>query len=919
MGALDNWATCDIRMEQKAWHSISIEEVLSSLGTTLDGLTDDEAGLRLQKFGRNEMIAEEKPDPFRMLLGQFKSILIIILVFATIFSAAIGEFIDAIVILAIILASAGLGFFQEFRAERALEALKKMLSPSTTVLRNGKENDMPSNELVPGDIILLEAGDRISADARLLEIANIKVDEAPLTGESIPISKDVVALPPTTYLADRKNMLFSGTTVTYGRAKAVVTATGMSTEFGKIAKEVTVPVQKKTPLEKRTEDIGKWLGILSLAVCLSVAGFGILREYMLQAVLTTEFLLGMAMFGVALAVAAVPESLPAIVTGTLAIGMHEMAKRNALVRKMPAVETLGCTTVICSDKTGTLTKGEMTVRRLYVDGQTVDVTGVGYEPKGEFKIGNKTFEPNSEAFSLLAMASILCNDAKLEQMEGRWQIRGDPTEAAMIVVAEKAGHRQEDYRIKYPRVGELSFSSERKRMSTIHSRPRNGKRILFTKGAPEVVLKRCAFTYEHGRTEKLTETRRQDILGINEKMAAQALRVLAVAYREVPRAVVDLNEETLERDLVFLGLTGMIDPPREEAIEAVKVAKQVGIKSIMITGDHKITAVAIAREMGIFQEGDLALTGDELEQIDDKGLERIVDRVTVYARVSPIHKLKIVNAWKQRGEVVAMTGDGVNDAPAVKHADIGIAMGITGTEVTKEASDMVLADDNFTTIVRAIEQGRKIFDNIKKYLTYLLQCNLIEILVIGGGVLAGLPLPLLPAQILWVNLVTDGAPALALGVSPPDPDIMGRPPRNPKETLFTTEVKRMLTVIPLALSPILLLTFTRDLALGVEEARTTLFLVFVFFELIVALNCRSLTHSVFKAKPHGFLYLAVVSSAVPTLAILLIPQVRVAFGMVMITPSDMALAAGLSIFPLILIEALKVWMGKHRINTNRLT
>jgi len=640
---------------------------------------------------------------------------------------------------------------------------------------------------------------------------------------------------------------------------------------------------------------------------------------LLQGVLTTGFFLEMIMFGIALAVAAVPESLPAIVTGTLAIGMHEMAKRNALVRKMPAVETLGCTTVICSDKTGTLTMGEMTVRRLYVDGKTIDVTGVGYEPKGEFKIGNERFEPDSEVFSLLAKASILCNDARLEIMEGRWQIRGDPTEAAMIVVAEKAGFRQEDYRSKYPRIGELSFSSERKRMSTIHSEPRNGKKIIFTKGAPEIVLERCAFIFKHGRTEKLSETQRENILSINERMAADALRVLGVAYREVPEDMIDFNEENLEEDLIFLGLTGMIDPPREEAIEAVKVAKQVGIKSIMITGDHKITAVAIAREMGIFQEGNLALTGDELEQIDDRGLEQIVDRVTVYARVSPIHKLKIVNALKKRGEVVAMTGDGVNDAPAVKHADIGVSMGITGTEVTKEASDMVLADDNFATIVRAIEQGRKIFDNIKKYLTYLLQCNLIEILVIGGGILAGLPLPLLPAQILWVNLVTDGAPALALGVSPPDPDIMGRPPRNPKETLFTREVKRMLTVIPLALSPILLLAFTGDLVLGVEEARTTLFLVFVFFELVVALNCRSLTHSIFKAKPHRLLYLAVVSSAVPTLAILLIPQVRVTFGMVMPTLGDIVLAAGLSIFPLILLEALKSRMTKHRVNTSRLT
>ncbi|MEM3004084.1 MAG: cation-translocating P-type ATPase [Candidatus Bathyarchaeia archaeon] len=906
-------------MKQKAWHSMDTQEVLSNLDTSLNGLTENEARLRLQKFGLNEIVTEKRPHPFMMLLNQFRNVLIIILIFATIFSAAIGEFIDAAVILAIVFASAGLGFTQEYRAERALEALKKMLSPNITVVRDGKERDVASNELVPGDIVLFEAGDKVPADARLLEMANLKVDEAPLTGESVPVSKELAPLPTETYLADRKNMLFSGTTITYGRGKAVVTATGMSTEFGRIAKEVTASTSKKTPLEKRTENIGKWLGILSLTVCLSVAVLGILREYVLEGVLTTEFLLGMVMFGVALAVAAVPESLPAVVTGTLAIGMHEMAKRNALVRKMSAVETLGCTTVICSDKTGTLTKGEMTVRRLYLDGQTFEVTGVGYEPKGIFKVGGKQLESFSDTFSLFMLASILCNDATLEEIEGRWQIRGDPTEAAMIVAAEKAGYHQEDCILAYPRIGELPFSSERKRMSTVHSKPESEKRILFMKGAPEVVLEKCTFIRENGRAEELTEGRRETILGVNEMMAAEALRVLGVAYRELPENVIDISEEVAERDLIFLGLAGMIDPPREEAIEAVKISKQVGIKPVMVSGDHKSTSVAIAREIGIFEDGDIALTGDELEKIDSDELERIVTRITVYARVSPIHKLKIVDAWKRRGEIVAVTGDGVNDAPAVKCADIGVAMGITGTEVTKEASDIVLADDNFATIVRAIEQGRRILDNVKKYLTYLLQCNVIEVLVVGGGVLAGLPLPLLPAQILWVNLVTDGAPALALGISPPDPDVMKRPPRNPKETLLDKEVKTTLTVIPLTLSPLLLLIFIEDLAFGVEEARTTLFLVFVFFELMVALNCRSLTHSIFKVKPHTLLILAVLSSAAPTLAILLIPQVRIAFGMVIPSFIDILYAAGLSILPLILFEASKAMLAKRKATGQRST
>ncbi|MGQ9543985.1 MAG: cation-translocating P-type ATPase [Candidatus Bathyarchaeia archaeon] len=896
-------------MEQKAWHSMNVEEVLQNLKTGVDGLREDEAERRLQEYGPNELKAERKRSPIKLLLEQFTNILIIILIIATIFSALIGEYVDAVVILIIVVASAGLGFTQEYRAEKAIEALRKMLSPTITVIRSGIEKNIPSKDLVPGDLIILKAGDKIPADARLIEATNLNIDESPLTGESVPVTKNLELQPVDTYIADRRNVVYSGTTVTYGKGKAVITATGMSTEFGKIAKEVAETVEEQTPLERRTAEIGRWLGAISLLVCFSVAGFGMVREYFFKGALSIPFILEMVTFGIALAVAAVPEALPAIVTGTLAIGMHEMAKRNALVRRMPAVETLGCTTVICADKTGTLTKGEMTVRRIYVDGKTVEVTGVGYEPKGELYTKEGGIDIKSKTFFLLASAAILCNDAKLEFKEGRWQISGDPTEGALIVASEKAGYHQEELRSKYPRIGEVPFSSERKRMSTVHPWL-DGKRVVFVKGAPEVVLERCNHIDEKGKIERLTDAKRLEILKVNEEMAANALRVLSFAYKPIPDSIVDFNEENLERDLTFLGLMGMIDPPREEAVEAVAVSRRVGMKPIMITGDHKLTAVAIAKEMGIYKDGDIALTGSELEGMSEEELERIVDEVTVYARVSPIHKLKIVKAWKSRGEVVAMTGDGVNDAPAVKHADIGIAMGITGTEVTKEASDMVLADDNFATIVKAIEQGRRIFDNIKKYLTYLLQCNIIEILVIGGGVLAGLPLPLLPAQILWVNLATDGPPALALGMSPPDPDIMNRPPRNPKETVFTGEVKAMLTLAPLVLSPILLLVFINDLNLSVEEARTTLFLVFVFFELMVALNCRSLTHSIFKVKPDRYLSLAVASSAIPTFAILGVPQIREAFGIVMPTVSDIILATLLSLLPLVLLEVMKYWLAK---------
>lgn len=897
-------------MEPKNWHSMTVEDTLSSLETSPDGLTEEEVRRRLLEFGPNKLVAEKRISPLKILVSQFKGILIMILIFATILSAVIGEILDAIIILAIVIACAILGFVEEYRAERALEALKKMLAPTIAVLRSGSESEVPSSDLVPGDVLLLEAGDKVPADARLIAIANLQVDEAPLTGESIPVAKHLDLLPEDTHVADRKNIVFTGTTITYGRGKAVVTATGMATEFGRIAKEVSSVKEEKTPLERRMNDIGKWLGTLCLGVCFSVAGFSILRELFFGRGLTGRFVLDMVLFGIALAVAAVPEALPAVVTGALAIGMHEMAKRNALVRTMPAVETLGCTTVVCADKTGTLTKGEMTVRRIYVDGKIVDVSGVGYEPKGEFRTGGSPTNLSEGAFPLCVKASVCCNDAKLEEKDGRWYIKGDPTEGAMIVAAEKAGFPYEKVRSQWPRVGELPFSSERKRMSTVHATP-EGKRIVCVKGAPEIILERCAYINERGNIERLAESKKVEILKINENMAADALRVLGLAYKEVPEAVTTFNEETLEKDLIFLGLMGMIDPPREEAIEAVKVAQDIKVKPIMITGDHKLTAVAIAKEMGIFRDGDVVLTGVELEKMSEEEFAKIVDKVTVYARVSPQHKTKIVDAWKRMGQIVAMTGDGVNDAPAIKKADIGISMGITGTEVTKEASDMVLADDNFATIVKAIERGRWIYDNIKKYLTYLLQCNLIEIIVIGGGVLLGWPLPLVPAQILWVNLTTDGAPALALGVSPPDPDIMQRPPRDPKETVFTKEVKLMLSAIPLVLSPILLWAFRNDLAISVEEARTTLFLVFVFFELTIALNCRSLTYSIFKAGPHRSLWLAVLSSALATLAVLFIPAVREAFGITIPTLSDMIIAASLSFMPLVLLEALKLTLKKR--------
>jgi len=903
-------------MAKAVWHSIEIAQVLKELDTDPhSGLISDEIKSRLEKYGYNELKKEEKVSPFTLFINQFKNILIIILLIAIALSALIGEIVDAAIIAVIVVFCAVLGFIQEYRAEKALEALKKMLSPTITVLRGGREEEIPSKELVPGDILLLEAGDKIPADARLIELHSLKCDEAPLTGESVPVGKDLKILPEKAPIGDRKNMVLTGTTVTYGRGKAAVVTTGMNTEFGKIAEEVTAVKTEKTPLEKRTEEIGKWLGIIAFGICFLVAGISIVREA-LGGKIDLEFIITMVMFAVALAVAAVPEALAAIVTGALAIGMHQMAKRNALVRKMPAVETLGCTTVICSDKTGTLTKGEMTVRKIFTGGSFIEVTGVGYTPEGEFKGSNINVQSN-QSLRLLLQGGLLCSDAVMEEKDGKWFIKGDTTEGALVVAAAKAGIHQAEMRLENPRIEEIPFSSERKRMTTVHQME-DGKRIAFIKGAPEVVLERCTSISDGKDTRPLTEDDRAKILKANEEMAQGALRVLGLAYREVPDTLA-CTEECVECNMVFIGLPGMMDPPREEAIEATKVCKQVHIKPVMITGDHKLTAVAVAKEIGIYQEGDMVLTGEELEKMSDEEFEKIVDKVTVYARVSPMDKLKIVKAWKKRGEVVAMTGDGVNDAPALKHADIGIAMGITGTEVTKEAADMVLSDDNFATIVKAIERGRWIYDNIKKYLTYLLRCNITEVVVIGGVVLIMGPeyLPLLPAAILYINLATDGLPALALGIAPPDPDIMQRAPRDPKESVFSWDVRAFIIMAILIEIPFFFFLFFHELV-DITHARTEMFFLFIIIELIIALNFRSMRYSIFKAPPHKWLLIAIFWELVLITVLIQIPSVREAFGITKPSASDLGLILGFGIVVFISMEVIKAILRK-KIPTGRTT
>lgn len=888
----------------KPWHSMKIEEALHTLNAKLGGLSSEDAKKRLQEYGSNELKKEKRKSHILLFFEQFKNILIIILLIATGLSLALGEVYNAIVIISIIIVSAALGFAQEHRAEKALEALKKMTAPTALVLRDGKEIQIQARDIVPGDILLFSTGDKVAADARIIEAINLKVDEAPLTGESYSVDKDSKPVEDETPVSDRRNMVFTGTAIVHGRGRGVVTATGMNTEFGKIAEMVQVTEAEETPLEKRMSHIGKWLVIISIIVCVTVAIFGIARGYPA---------LTMVLWGVSLAVAAVPEALPAVVTGALALGIHRMAKENSIVRRLPAVETLGCASVICADKTGTMTKGEMTVQMVYVNGKRVKVTGTGYEPQGEFFFENNKLDPSkeNELYALFKVAT-LCNDAKLEKAGEKWIVKGDPTEGALLAAAAKAGLWKEEAEKKEPRVGEIPFSSERKRMTTVHEIPGKGK-VVYMKGAPEVVLKYCTKIYINGSARRLTEGDRAKILKVNEEMAAQALRNLGFAYKDLPEMASSFGEED-EKDFIFVGTMGMIDPPREEARDAIRLCKSAGIKVVMITGDHKLTAMAVARELGLIDKnGGKVLTWEELDKLSDRDLAKIVEDVAVYARVSPEHKVRIVKALKQKGHICAMTGDGVNDAPALKMADIGISMGITGTEVTKEASDMVLADDNFATIVKAVKEGREIYGNIKKYLAYLLRCNIMEILVIFSVMMLSptveAAIALTTIQILWINLTTDGLPAIALGVDPGDPDLMNRKPRDPRESVFTRDVKIYLTAVPMLMTLLLLggYFFTLN-SYGLEMARTQLFTAIVLMELANALSARSLKHTVFKVGvfKNKFLWLAICSSLALQLIVLYTPQIRSLFGV-----TYPGLVVWLVAITFTLITFFSIEMGKY--------
>ncbi|MFQ5795375.1 MAG: calcium-transporting P-type ATPase, PMR1-type [Candidatus Bipolaricaulia bacterium] len=880
------------------WYALEVAQLLKYLNSGEEGLSAEEAARRLDEYGPNELRGEAGSNPLKLLLGQFRNFLIILLLIAVLVSFLIGEALDAGVILAIVIASVALGFIQEYRAERAIEALKQMTAPAARVVRDGVELEIPAAQVVPGDLLVVETGDRVVADARLIEAFNLEIDEAPLTGESTPVSKHPDVLPTSVPLAERENMVFAGTIVTYGRGRAMVVETGMETEFGKIAGMLQTIEEPKTPLERRMGELGRWLGIAALIVVAAVSALGILRG---------QGLFDMFIWGVSLAVAAVPEALPAVVTGSLAIGVQRMARRNAIVRRLSAVETLGSTTVICSDKTGTLTRGEMTVRRIYVGSRNIEVTGTGYDPDGEIAAEDVS---ERELAPLLHVA-LLCNDAQLRQEEGRWESIGDPTEGALVVVAMKGGLVPEEIRSEYLRVGEIPFDSQRKRMSTVHVAP-DGRKLAYMKGALEMVLERCSrFRAADGETIELRKSKREAILEANERMTGEALRVLGLAYRELSPSLGVFTEETVEQDLVFLGLMGMIDPPRQEAKRSVALCRRAGIKTVMITGDHRLTAMAVARELDILNHGRV-LSGEELERISDEAFQRVVEEISVYTRVSPEHKMKIVNALQANDHVVAMTGDGVNDAPALKSSDIGVAMGITGTAVSQEAADMVLSDDNYATLVEAAREGRGIYDNIKKYLAYLLSSNVGEILVMLFAGLLGFPLPLAAIQILWVNLVTDGLPALALGIDPPDPDIMQRAPRSSHASIFTPGVKAIIITMAILMTISTLPIFywynpTLGTGDAYTKAQTMVFTLLVMFEMFNAFNCRSDRHSILEIGPfkNRYLILAVLSSILLQLLVIYTPSLQSAFRTVPLNLHDWLIVLAVSSTGLLGVEVVK--------------
>jgi len=910
------------------WHVLEATEIVKALQTSpKQGLSEEEARRRLEQFGPNELEEATKPSLLQLIFEQFNNFIVIVLIVAALVAAFLGDYIEAAAILAIVVLNAILGVVQERKAEEALAALRRLAAPDALVLREGHRRTCPAGELVPGDVVFLEAGNFIPADLRLIETVNMRIEEAALTGESVPVTKDAhLVLTQDMALGDRRNTAFSGTVVSYGRGNGVVVSTGMRTQIGMIATMLQAVHEEPTPLQRKLDQLGKALGIAALGVCLLVFGVGWIRGIAP---------LEMFLVAVSLAVAAVPEGLAAVVTITLALGMREMITRHALIRRLSSVETLGSTTVICSDKTGTLTQNQMTVTRMWVDGTTFEITGRGFEQTGEFKVDGGVVDLRDYPASTTALwVAALANDAQIETKPAKdrddaSRIIGDPTEAALLIAAAKAGAFRERLEEAYPRIDEIPFDSSRKRMTTVHKivdpAPDDASpfydselrewEIAAIKGAPDVVLDLCTQYQKMGDTTAvLTDEIRERIYEANARMARSALRVIAVAFRVDPDVPDEATPENVERDFIFVGLIGMIDPPRPQAKPAIEKARRAGIRTLMITGDFPDTAEEIAEEIALLQPGHGVLTGSQLDAMDDAALKEKVVTTDVFARVSPEHKVRIVSALKSHGEIVAMTGDGVNDAPALKRADIGVAMGVTGTDVAKEAADMVLTDDNYASIVDAVEQGRVIYGNIRKFVFYLLSCNLAEIAVIFIAILAGLPSPLTPIQLLWLNLITDGAPALALGMEKGDPDIMVQSPRPPDEPVINRLMRTRIGIQTIAIAGVTLFAYWMGIQLypGIpEEAKTMAFVTLSFSELLRAFTARSERYPLLKIGllSNKWMFYAVISSLLLLLAVIYVPFLQPIFNTVSLGWTEWQIVLPLLFVPAVVAEISKWLMG----------
>ncbi|MGM0948554.1 MAG: calcium-translocating P-type ATPase, SERCA-type [Bacillota bacterium] len=879
------------------FHEMGQTDLLEATNTSMkQGLTEKEVKKRLDKHGPNELAEGKKTSALLLFFAQFKDFMVLVLLAATLISGFLGEYVDAVAIIAIVFVNGILGFFQERRAEQSLQALKELSTPHVMALRGGSWIKIPSKELVPGDIVKFTSGDRIGADVRIVEAKSLEIEESALTGESIPVVKHADKLKkPDVSLGDITNMAFMGTIVTRGSGIGVVVGTGMNTAMGKIADMLESAGTLSTPLQRRLEQLGKILIVVALLLTVLVVAVGVIQGHDLYS---------MFLAGVSLAVAAIPEGLPAIVTVALSLGVQRMIKQKSIVRKLPAVETLGCASIICSDKTGTMTQNKMTVTHVWSGGKTWRVTGAGYEPNGSFTLNEKEISVNEHMpLQQMLLFGALCNNSNIEKRDGVYVLDGDPTEGALLTAARKGGFSKEFVESHYRVIEEFPFDSVRK-MMTVIVEDQDRKRYIITKGAPDVLMQRSSRIYYDGSAALFSNERKAETESVLRYLASQALRTIAVACKPI-KAGETPSMEQAEKDLTMLGLSGIIDPPRPEVRQAIKECREAGIKTVMITGDHLETAKAIAKDLRLLPKSGKIMDGQMLNELSQEELSHVVEDVYVFARVSPEHKLKIVKAYQENGHIVAMTGDGVNDAPAIKQADIGVAMGITGTDVAKEASSLVLADDNFATIKSAIKEGRNIYENIRKFIRYLLASNVGEILVMLFAMLLALPLPLVPIQILWVNLVTDGLPAMALGMDQPEGDVMKRKPRHPKEGVFARKLGWKVVSRGFLIGAATILAFIIVYHRNPENlayAQTIAFATLVLAQLIHVFDCRSET-SVFSRNPFENLYLigAVLSSMLLMLVVIYYPPLQPIFHTVAITPGDWMLVIGMSAIPTFLL------------------